>query len=102
MPNTNKFLTPRAQCIHEIQCLILMDLRHLTLANPHDIAPYGMGTIGAIIAKYKEKLSPNLTEALIQESRWIYTYFTHCRHLAQPIDSLLVIKLVEMFEYFPY
>lgn len=62
-----------------------------------DVSP-NILNIKSIYKKY-----PTLSEDVINQARhtadWIETYFMHCRHHARPIDTKLVIELINLLDY---
>ena len=81
--------------ISKIKEMLLEDM-----CSDGDVSPNGMHAIGALSQQYQRKVSQNVIDSVIERSRWIQTYFTHCRHNIRPIDTVLIKKLIDAFDIY--
>ena len=86
----------KQEFIQKIKALLIEDLN-----SDGDVGPNGMLSIVKILEQYQGNVQQYTVDVVMEESRWLQTYFTHCRHMARPIDIVLATKIIDSFDYLP-
>ena len=81
----------KKEYISQIKLMLLENVDSQT-----DISPNGMSSIIEVSEHYRNKISDNVIESVLDTAKWIETYLMHCRHMARPIDKILVTNLINL------
>lgn len=80
--------------IAQIKSLLLEDLN-----SQDDLSPNGTLAIAVISGQYQGKVKQRTIDVVTDTAKWIEIYLMRCRHMARPVDSVLVTNLINSLEY---
>lgn len=65
-----------------------------------DVSPNGIYAVVLLSEKYKGKISQDILDMTIEESKWIQLYLARCRHMNRPIDTALITGVIDTLNYY--
>ena len=80
--------------IAKIQAMLFEDLN-----TSSDVSVNGIFAIIEVSKQYQKRVEQRIIDAVTDTARWIQKYLMYCRHMARPIDTVLVSNLIDSLKY---